>query len=335
VPISATSLLLGTLAVLATPSFADDVLWQQDFDAAAALARSQGKDLLVDFTGSDWCGWCIKLHEEVFDFEEFQSAAVKDFVLVSLDFPRKDENKAKVPNPERNQELMDKYGVRGFPTILLMNPDGEVYASTGYREGGAAAYVAHLAEIRAAGREALGRSRKLLEAFEAAQGDAKLAAWEAVMAEFGKHEGDSPFVGKLAPAVRWVLQVDPENAKGLSLRATKALLAAGQMDDELAGVARSLDAKNAEGLLELVVQGQFGTVEDETTARAALAALDALAPHGFRDAKVGFELNFTAARWCAGPLEDAAGVKKYAAAAKAIGTDDADMLAYLDELLAG
>ncbi|MGB0767609.1 MAG: hypothetical protein ACPGYV_07840, partial [Phycisphaeraceae bacterium] len=75
--------------------------------------------------------------------------AKKNWVLVALDFPRDEEIKAKVPNPERNKELQAKYGVRGFPTILLMTADGEVFGRTGYQAGGPEKYLEHMAELRA------------------------------------------------------------------------------------------------------------------------------------------------------------------------------------------
>ena len=89
--------------------------WLTDFDKAVETAKQEKKDLLVDFTGSDWCGWCIKLKEEVFDHDEFTKAVTPHFVLVALDYPRGEEAKAKVPNPERNKELSRSTGSRAFP----------------------------------------------------------------------------------------------------------------------------------------------------------------------------------------------------------------------------
>jgi len=106
--------------------------WYDDFDVAVEAAKREKKDLLVDFTGSDWCGWCIRLHKEVFDHAAFDAGVKDHFILVALDFPRGEAAKKKVPNPARNNELQQKYGVRGFPTILLMGADGEVYGKTGY-----------------------------------------------------------------------------------------------------------------------------------------------------------------------------------------------------------
>ncbi len=123
--------------------------WYADFNSASAAAAASGKDILVDFTGSDWCGWCIKLDKEVFAHPEFLNPAQEKFILLALDFPRSEEVKATVPNPNQNNELKGKYKVRGFPTILLMSADGEVYAKTGYRKGGPDAYIEHLDSLYA------------------------------------------------------------------------------------------------------------------------------------------------------------------------------------------
>ncbi len=119
--------------------------WLTDLEAAQAKAKAENKSILVDFTGSDWCGWCIKLDEEVFSQADFKEYAEAELVLVEIDFPRKkqisDELSAK------NEELAKKYGVRGFPTILLLSPDGEILGRTGYQRGGAAEYVTHIKDL--------------------------------------------------------------------------------------------------------------------------------------------------------------------------------------------
>lgn len=128
--------------------------WTQDFDAAKATAAKEKKDLLIDFTGSDWCGWCIKLNDEVFSKDAFKEAAPKDFVLVELDFPQKPENVSKQSDEmkARNKKLSEEYGIRGFPTIILADAKGRPYAQTGYQPDGPEKYLAHLADLRK-GRE--------------------------------------------------------------------------------------------------------------------------------------------------------------------------------------
>lgn len=118
--------------------------WLTDLDAAKKQAAAENKDILVDFTGSDWCGWCIKLDKEVFNTPAFK--AQKDFVLVYLDFPRKKEIPAE--QKVKNEALSKVWGVQGFPTIILANAQGEPYAQTGYKSGGPEAYLAHLADLK-------------------------------------------------------------------------------------------------------------------------------------------------------------------------------------------
>jgi thioredoxin-related protein len=120
--------------------------WTDDFEAAKAQAEKEGKDLLLDFTGSDWCGWCIKLHKEVFDQDAFKKDGPKNFILVEVDFPRgkklADKTKA------QNDKLVAELGVQGYPTIYLTDSKGRPYARTGYQPGGPEKYLAHLAELR-------------------------------------------------------------------------------------------------------------------------------------------------------------------------------------------
>lgn len=119
--------------------------WQTNFKAALATAKAENKPVLVDFTGSDWCGWCIRLDEEVFSKQVFKDYAKESLVLLEIDFPRRSEQSPALE--AQNEALATKYKVRGFPTILLLSADGEVLARTGYQEGGAEAYIEHLKEL--------------------------------------------------------------------------------------------------------------------------------------------------------------------------------------------
>lgn len=116
--------------------------WETDMDVAKKRAKDENKKILVDFTGSDWCGWCIKLKKEVFDKPEFQEYAKKHLVLLELDFPRKKKLPAK--EAEKNEKLSEEFKVEGFPTIILMDAQGKEIGRTGYQEGGPAKYVEHL-----------------------------------------------------------------------------------------------------------------------------------------------------------------------------------------------
>ena len=122
--------------------------WFTDLPQAAAKAKAENKIVLVDFTGSDWCGWCIKFKKEVLDTPEFQTYAAKNVVLVELDYPHK---KAQADDLKKaNAALKAKYDVHGFPTLLVLDKAGkEIGRQVGYAKGGPAAFIAKLEKFRA------------------------------------------------------------------------------------------------------------------------------------------------------------------------------------------
>ena len=134
-----TTLLLLITAFAAT---AGDLSWETDFEKAKQVAASENKTILINFTGSDWCGWCKRLDREVFSKDEFSAFAGSKLVLVKIDFPKYEA----LPEAQQaaNQKLAEKYGIQGFPSILLVDASGKVKMTTGYQPGGADAYVKHL-----------------------------------------------------------------------------------------------------------------------------------------------------------------------------------------------
>jgi len=133
-------------AAAAEPSRAGEIWTDNAADALARAAREK-KDLLVAFTGSDWTASDPKLAAEVFGQAQFAAEAPGAFVLLRLDFPQKKPLDAALRR--QNDEWKARFEVGGFPTVLLLDSAGKVYAQTGYRQGGAAAYLKHLAELRA------------------------------------------------------------------------------------------------------------------------------------------------------------------------------------------
>ena len=120
--------------------------WLTSLDEAQKEAQAQKKLLLMDFTGSDWCGWCIMLDKEVFSKPEFKEYASKNLVLLELDFPRM----KKMP-PEvtaQNEKLAMKYGIQGFPTVVVFDSTGKPLGALGYQAGGPQAFIAELEKLK-------------------------------------------------------------------------------------------------------------------------------------------------------------------------------------------
>ncbi|HUF61367.1 MAG TPA: thioredoxin fold domain-containing protein [Verrucomicrobiales bacterium] len=200
---SCSALLFAALAPVSLLPAAEG--WERNFAGAKALASKEDKDLLVDFTGSDWCGWCIKLDEEVFSKAAFKEAAPKNFVLVTLDFPR-DPSKVTDAERDQNEKLQVEYGVQGFPTIFLCDSKGRPYAQTGYQPGGADSYVAHLDELR---KTRIQRDEKFAAA-EKAEGLEKAT----LLVEALKTLPESALTGFYAAEIAQVKELDQDDSTG-------------------------------------------------------------------------------------------------------------------------
>lgn len=111
-----------SLAATVAPAFAAE--WMTDMDAAKQKAAAENKAVLVDFTGSDWCGYCIQLKKNVFDKPDFDAYAKDKFVLLEVDVPRNP--KFDKEQLKKNRELCEQFNVSGYPTILVLTPQGDV-----------------------------------------------------------------------------------------------------------------------------------------------------------------------------------------------------------------
>lgn len=125
---------------------AEELKWQTDLPKAQEQAKKEGKMVLMDFTGSDWCPWCIKLHNEVFSKPEFEDYAKKNLVLVIVDFPRNKPQTAELK--KTNDALQRKYKIQGYPTVIVLNSDGKKAGELGYEEGGPKPFIEKLAKLK-------------------------------------------------------------------------------------------------------------------------------------------------------------------------------------------
>ena len=115
-----TSILFSTILFL-------NASWQTDFERAKSEAKTENKFILLNFSGSDWCVPCIRLHKEIFNSEVFTKYADDNLVLVNTDFPRLKKNMLSKEQQKQNDALADKYNTDGaFPLTLLLDADGKV-----------------------------------------------------------------------------------------------------------------------------------------------------------------------------------------------------------------
>jgi len=139
------------IAVLAATVFwqvnAAESAWLTNLPQAQAQAKAENKIVLLDFTGSDWCGWCIKFKKEVLDTADFQAYAAKNVVLVELDYPHRKVQADDLKTA--NAALKQQYNIHGFPTLLVLNPNGkEIGRQVGYSEGGPQAFITKLEKFK-------------------------------------------------------------------------------------------------------------------------------------------------------------------------------------------
>jgi protein disulfide-isomerase len=128
-------ILVGALAVT-TAAMAQTT----DYYAAVKESKKTKKPIMLQFTGSDWCGWCVKLDKEVFATREFKTWAKANVVWLVVDLPRN--KKQSKSQKDQNMALVQKYNVQGFPTVLFTDAKGEVKGEMGYLEGGPKAWTA-------------------------------------------------------------------------------------------------------------------------------------------------------------------------------------------------
>jgi protein disulfide-isomerase len=129
------------LAVAAIGS-ADVFEWSTDLDAALETAAEEEKAVFVYFAGTDWCGWCHRLMDEVLHTTAFEEYADEALVPVLVDFPRDRTQSEELQ--QRNMELAREYEIAGFPTVYVLSPEEEVILKTGYLQGGPANYIDQL-----------------------------------------------------------------------------------------------------------------------------------------------------------------------------------------------
>ncbi len=134
------NLFLYLFLSLSASSFAQN--WNFDLEQAKTKAQKEQKDILLVFSGSDWCAPCIKLDQEIWQSEEFKNYAKDKLVLLKADFPKRKNNRLPEEQQQKNNLLAEQYNPNGhFPFVVLLNANGEVVNQLGYKNLSPAKYI--------------------------------------------------------------------------------------------------------------------------------------------------------------------------------------------------
>jgi protein disulfide-isomerase len=134
---------LGFLS-LAAPLWGQEAFWFTDIHAAYQTARAQNKPVLIYFTGSDWCPWCIRLDKQVLNTPTFAQAST-NWILLKADFPRTTPINAELQR--QNMRLATLFGVEGFPVLILTDGQGNELGRMGYAAVGPEIYIRHIQSL--------------------------------------------------------------------------------------------------------------------------------------------------------------------------------------------
>ena len=238
--------------------------WTDDFEAAKKQAAAENKLLLVDFSGSDWCGWCKKLDREVFAKPEFLEGAKKDFVLVMVDSPS-DKSLLSEKAAAQNPKLVEKYDVHGFPTVLIMDADGTVLENTGYRDGGPEKYLEHLAEIKKSSAKLIVLKHDIAGLSKG--NPARLAKIDAAFADAGEDT-----LKKNSALIEELLDNDPDGKYAAKYPFVKYRM---PLDNKLMDVFSDLNSRFGKRIREVAGEGKRPSREQMEQVRSELDVIAA------------------------------------------------------------
>lgn len=213
--------------VCVAPCFAAEG-WLTDMDAAKKEAAEQKKDLMIEFTGSDWCPPCMQLRANVFSKPDFQKDAQKNFVLVELDYPRGKEQSKEMK--AANDKLARQYGVQGFPTIVFADASGKPFG--GFVGGRSKDDVMKAMQEALKNKEALKAAEA--NAAKATTDEAKVAALMEVL-KLAPQEYVDNFYGDVKAEIKKLDKDDKSGLKAADAKADQLKKEKKEVQDYLAG----------------------------------------------------------------------------------------------------
>lgn len=221
--------------------------WRTDFTVAQNEAATSKKDLLIDFTGSDWCGACIVLSKEVFSQQTFKDGVTDKFILVKLDFPN-DKSKLTEATLKQNDQLRQKYSIEAFPSIILTDASGKPYAITGYLPGGPESYLKHLDELRAK----KGRATEALKSAVSSEGVPKARLLAGMLNDMNLTKGMMETF--YADVIEQIKTADPDDTVGF-VKASVLKDQLAKFQRELSFFAQGRDFASALRLIDKTIKG--------------------------------------------------------------------------------
>jgi len=130
------------LFALAISNFAISQDWNYNFEEAKKLAAEQNKNIVIVFSGSDWCAPCIKLDKNIWQSEAFKKEAGDNWIIVKADFPRKRANTLSKEQTEHNRKLAEKFNLEGsFPLVVVLDKTGKVLGKMGFKNVSPEEYI--------------------------------------------------------------------------------------------------------------------------------------------------------------------------------------------------
>lgn len=133
-------LVVAIILMMSSFGFAQD--WKYNFEEAKKEAQSESKNIVIIFSGSDWCAPCMKLERNIWNSEEFKQESEEKWVLVKANFPRKKANQLSEEQTNHNRALAEKFNKEGsFPLVVMLSPEGKVLGKTGFKNVSPAEYI--------------------------------------------------------------------------------------------------------------------------------------------------------------------------------------------------
>lgn len=140
--------ILVTFLLLSCTTMIYAQTWETNLDVVKSKAEQEGKDIILVFSGSDWCIPCMKLEREIWESADFKIYSKEHFILLRADFPKKKADALPKEQQERNDKLAEMYNKQGlFPLVLVLNKQGKVLGTTGYKNMSPKEYIALLASF--------------------------------------------------------------------------------------------------------------------------------------------------------------------------------------------